>query len=621
LPWRLVVIFVVLVLVPAGTVIGLGTAFVIQDRDLERRQLHEETARLLTRVVSALTDRIIATERQLGSRQPPGDDAALLVFHENYVETVPPTPLLFHPNYLAEATDSSVFDEGDRAEFAGDLTAADAVFRAKAVEGDSSVRAAALVRLARILRRRRQYDAALHTYDALALVPNALFEGVPVELVARHARCLLFQEQHDRTRLLGEAEALRAGLAAGRWRIDFGTYDQYRGEVIEWTGHDVVPSPSTQLLTDAAAFLWRQRPRSSREEMTLGGQDFVLSWPATTGESVALVAGPAFQERQWFSPLRGTVLPSGVDLSVATRSRPAEGADVQETWTDTLRLVARDPRLPWDLTLATRSSAAGRQRRQLVVAGLATLILLVVIGGYVIARAVARELAIARLQADFVASVSHEFRTPLTSLRQFTELLNDDDEPPADRRKRFYAAQARATERLQRLVESLLDFRRIESGVQPETRQRLHAASLLDRVVEDFRAEASTYGFTVEYDDNGVDAEIDVDPEALSLALWNLLDNALKYSGDSRVIGVLLTRSQGRVAMSVRDHGIGIAVSEQGSIFRKFVRGTEARARGIKGTGLGLAMVQHIVRRHGGRIAVDSAPNRGSTFTIELRAA
>jgi two-component system phosphate regulon sensor histidine kinase PhoR len=160
----------------------------------------------------------------------------------------------------------------------------------------------------------------------------------------------------------------------------------------------------------------------------------------------------------------------------------------------------------------------------------------------------------------------------------------------------------------------------MEAGTHPYQRQRLPASPLVESVVEDFRREAAGRGFEVEYEREG-DGPVDVDPDALSLALWNLLDNALKYSGDSRRVSVSMAARNGSVEISVRDAGLGVPPDEQREIFRQFVRGREARSRGIKGTGIGLAMVQHIVQGHGGRVLLEGAPGQGSTFTIVLPAA
>src|SRR5262249_11753499 len=142
--------------------------------------------------------------------------------------------------------------------------------------------------------------------------------------------------------------------------------------------------------------------------------------------------------------------------------------------------------------------AVATARGRLVLSGLGLLLLVVAAGSYFVARAFARELAVARLQSDFVAAVSHEFRTPLTSLRQISELLSDGRVKDATHLSSYYQKQVRATARLQRLVESLLDFGRMEAGAKPYRMERLDAAGWVRSVVEDFRMEAAAAGFHIE---------------------------------------------------------------------------------------------------------------------------
>jgi signal transduction histidine kinase len=278
--------------------------------------------------------------------------------------------------------------------------------------------------------------------------------------------------------------------------------------------------------------------------------------------------------------------------------------------------------LPWTVFVGTADMAADlddlASRRRLLIAGLALLVGLVIAGGYFIVRAVSREFAVAQLQSDFVSAVSHEFRTPLTSLGQFTDLLNDDPDLPAGKRRTFYQAQARATERLRRLVESLLDFGRMEAGARPYRLERLPIEPLVRGIVEVFRRDGTPDQFTVEASIGESGSAVNVDPDAFTRALWNLLDNAVKYSGSSQTVTVKVETRDGSVAISVRDRGLGIPRHEHGEIFKKFVRGTANRAHSIKGTGIGLAMVRHIVEAHGGTVRVESAPGEGSTFTLLL---
>jgi len=231
---------------------------------------------------------------------------------------------------------------------------------------------------------------------------------------------------------------------------------------------------------------------------------------------------------------------------------------------------------------------------------------------------VTRELAVARLQSDFVAAVSHEFRTPLTSLKQLAELLSSGRVSTDERRSHYYRVMERESGRLQRLVEGLLDFGRMEAGALEFNKEKVSIRDLLRGVVADFEVEIADESFNVELNEGGVEATALVDAEALRRAVWNLLDNAVKYSPDCHTVWVDLKRQDGRAMIAVSDKGIGIPAAELRSIFDKFVRGSSADGRGTKGTGIGLAMVRHIVEAHGGEVSVESQVGRGSTFTIVL---
>ena len=244
--------------------------------------------------------------------------------------------------------------------------------------------------------------------------------------------------------------------------------------------------------------------------------------------------------------------------------------------------------------------------------------LLAVAGSYFSARAMTRELETARLQSDFVAAVSHEFRTPLTSLRQFTDLLADGRQSSQEDRDQYYGALRRGTQRLTRLVENLLDFGRMDAGSHEVILQAVPAKELVQRVVAEFQEEVQHRGYQVDLAWHGDEAVVHADAAALERALWNLLDNAAKYSPRSKTIWVRGDVEDGRFVLSVRDQGIGIPKDEQSEVFRKFVRGAAATASAVKGTGLGLTLVRQIVEAHGGEVRLESRPGEGSTFSIVL---
>jgi signal transduction histidine kinase len=282
-----------------------------------------------------------------------------------------------------------------------------------------------------------------------------------------------------------------------------------------------------------------------------------------------------------------------------------------------LRILG-DARNPWILQVSPagsgRDAAAGMGARFMVFA--LSVVLLFLWGAvYFIARAIRREAAAAKLQTDFVARVSHEFRSPLTTVRQLSEMLEMDQVPSEDRRRRYYQVLSGEARRLQRLVETLLSFGKMEADAQQYRFERLDVQRLVERVVnEEFGSDALRERIEMK----GPDTPLSVlgDGDALAMALRNLLDNALKYSPAGKPVEVCWAGEPGRVRISVTDQGTGIPREEQDRIFERFVRGREAVEQNIKGTGVGLAMVRHIMSAHGGEIRLQSEPGRGSTFTM-----
>ena len=285
---------------------------------------------------------------------------------------------------------------------------------------------------------------------------------------------------------------------------------------------------------------------------------------------------------------------------------------------------ASDTGLPWTLRVIGAGSADAAQstaRRRILITVLAVMALAVLVCGYFTARAVIREMNVARLQSDFVSAVSHEFRTPLTSMRHLTELLEGGKVSNEDRKQKFYKVLAHETRRLHRLVESLLNFGRMEAGKFQYQLEKLDAAQLVRDVAAEFQSEGNGESSNIELAiDEDQALVIRADRESIALALWNLLDNAVKYSPNGSPVQIELAREGTCAAMRVRDHGTGIPESEQKEIFKKFVRGSASKDSSAKGTGIGLAMVQHILHAHQGTVRVESRPGEGSVFTVLLQA-
>jgi signal transduction histidine kinase len=243
--------------------------------------------------------------------------------------------------------------------------------------------------------------------------------------------------------------------------------------------------------------------------------------------------------------------------------------------------------------------------------------LLTVLSGYLLWRDMRREAHIAELRTQFVSSVSHELKTPLTSIRMFAELLQmrKDQDP---QQARFLDTIVSESERLTRLLNNVLDFSRIERGQKTYRLEPAPLADVVQAAVRTIQYPLTQQGFALNLNVSEGIPPIALDRDALQQAILNLLTNAMKYSGTQREIGLRLCAENGTALIQVSDRGIGIPEHEQSRIFDKFYRVPIPENREIAGTGLGLSLVAHIAEAHGGSVQVKSRPGEGSTFSILL---
>jgi len=240
------------------------------------------------------------------------------------------------------------------------------------------------------------------------------------------------------------------------------------------------------------------------------------------------------------------------------------------------------------------------------------------IGVFLVAGAAAREVRLAELKSNFVASVSHDLKTPLALIQLFAETLELGRVRSADRAQEYYRIINGEAKKLTRLIENILDFSRMEAGLRPYTLVPSDLGELVQRVIGVMQPQFSQGQFTVATTVAPGLPVVEADAVAVERAVENLLNNAVKYSGDSRRVEVDVYREPGEVVIRVQDHGIGIARRDQRRIFRKFFRVTHDLGGGPQGTGLGLAIVDHTMRGHGGYVGVESEPGQGSTFTLHF---
>ena len=244
---------------------------------------------------------------------------------------------------------------------------------------------------------------------------------------------------------------------------------------------------------------------------------------------------------------------------------------------------------------------------------------LVIIGGLVLTKhIVSKEMALARLKSDFVSNVSHELRTPLALIRLYAETLELGRITTPEKKQQYYRIIRKESERLTALINNILDFSRIEAGRKEYEFRKTDIAELVRNTLDSYRYEIEQQGFAFEESIDSNLPAVPVDREAIARALVNLVNNALKYSSDEKFLGVKLYRENGLVKLEVADHGIGIERRDQSKIFEKFYRAGDPLVHNTKGSGLGLSLVRHITHAHGGEIAVESTPGKGTKFTLSL---
>jgi signal transduction histidine kinase len=326
--------------------------------------------------------------------------------------------------------------------------------------------------------------------------------------------------------------------------------------------------------------------------------------------------------REIFAKMLGSIEGSSIVVVIDHRERavysrqPFAGGDPIAT------VGFREGLPQWRLALFAPPGQSPRQavRRQVAIfTGAFALLLVVIAGGVVLMyRLVRRETEVARLKSDFVANVSHDLKTPLSVIRMFGETLELGRVTDEARRREYYQVITRESERLSRLIENVLDFSRIEGGRRTYDIAPTAVEPLIQETLEAFAYPLAQGGFKVEIDLAPDLPEVPMDRAAVGQALANLVDNAIKYSGEGTSLRVAAGGLDGGLALSVTDEGLGIPREEQTKIFEKFYRVGRSETQGRRGSGVGLALVRHVAEAHGGRVSVESRPGAGSRFTVWL---
>jgi signal transduction histidine kinase len=247
------------------------------------------------------------------------------------------------------------------------------------------------------------------------------------------------------------------------------------------------------------------------------------------------------------------------------------------------------------------------------------LVVAIAIGGWLIVADLKRQLMLARQKTDFVSNVSHELKTPLTSIRMFSELLAEGRVQEPERQKHFLSIITAETARLTRLINNVLDFAKLERGEKKYQFESVDVAALARETCEIYRAHLEGTGFTLQCGLPTQALPVQADRDALAQVLVNLLSNAEKY-GDKRQIDLAVERNGNSATVRVMDRGAGVPTGCEEKIFEQFFRAHDSLSSGIQGSGLGLTLARQIARAHGGDVTYSRREGGGSCFTLRLPA-
>jgi len=534
---------------------------------------------------------------------------------------------------------------------------------------DQALDALLLNRLARCYTKSGKHEKALGAYRQQLRIglPDLISEGIPLDISSLYQIGNIHLHRGQRKEAAGAFLDLYQGLLDSRWPLTRSQYESFRklaedrfriaaGELdaslqSAWDGRlqDLKKIEKTRMASTGILENVQGRiiPRLRLEAREMDADSGKFLRIAETIDSGLILASflPLNKETILGLLLDPQALANGLFPPASEKSGREEGLSVAIV-DESGKVVAGpgllsqegseksgDPQLvstggfadsfpPWAIRIYRSGVGAVerqfRMRRNIYILSLVVVIAALFFGGFLAIRSTAKELKLARMKSDFVATVSHEFRTPLTSIRYMAELLQRGRVRDEARKQQYYEAITGESERLSRLVENLLDFSKIESGMKEYRMEEADIAALAADVATRFRQQAGFKDFTLETEIAGGLLVIQADKESLGRAVFNLLDNAVKYSGENPRLVLRAWSGEDAVCLQVEDYGIGIVISEQKKIFEKFYRSEVAMESDVKGTGIGLPLVEHIVRAHGGKVLLESEPGKGTRVTIRL---
>ena len=620
--WRWMALFAVLVVLPAIALTLLSIRAFQGEASRAAFQRRERQQQVLRLLENELRDWILS----LPERQPASGPTAIFEVRDTRVY-FPDLNVSLSPDRARaievrlSGREAAIWEPARALEAPNtpSTAAASAAYRKLLVRGPPLASWARLALLRLALREREctgvaQWLTAIREKDGSATTAS----GIPI----RVASALLLNDAAGACPSEEAADFLAEALAElrrRRWPLTAAQWAYYARELVP--AARLGPAGSAAILA-TASFL--ESFESELPQVLALHQD--REWP----RSYAFAAGylPALQAVLVLMPdgeaAEGRALPGGVflaeaarKLGVLTSAEDFEG-EVALLHEPAQAASASLPTFPFlQASFADRSQPLWRAhlRRYLIFYMTGLLLLIAGAGLALIYRAVGREVEVSRMKADFVSSVSHEFRTPLAAIDALLERLESGKAHDEEMRQRYYRASRQEVHRLTRMVNQLLSLARLDQGREEFSRETFELNAPAEEAVQSF----VDLGFGARLAatlDTEHEHPVFADRTATYQCIHNLIDNALKYSPKDALVTIRTGRADGKVFVEVEDRGPGIPAAEQPLVFEQFYRGASAQSSCVQGAGIGLAFVKKVMEAHGGQVILESRPGSGSRFRL-----
>ena len=631
-PQRRVLLFLIAIIVPALVLIALSVRMIGQERELAEKRFAEEQRRRVSNIrqellgqlerikmqeISALAAK--GEKAQIGNYEHPA--VVLIGWVEDHRLVLPweVDGKAEESRQLLEETEfARKIQQGEQEELAAKQFESAAGFYRKAM---SAARhpiqtAYAQLLLARALEKSGQPGAARAHYTKMLSLPSDVIDeqGVPFSLYAAE-RLLEARVEHQAV-----LERTRVEVTAAR---KLPPVEAYALRGLADTLVETAPDTAIREAALDTQHKIREYTRDVEQALALQNDFPTLTLTQAAGNQSRSLEPRwvPYGEETWMvslAPHMGGLPPAVIAVRAQAIFASLDAAHVRsKDWAGEVQfrtgsdpagepLGENFPGLKVAFTGKDESALTRRWNLQIYFYLVALLMVLSVtlFGAYLLWRDVRRELRVAEMRSQFVSSVSHELKTPLTAIRMFAETLRMRRSTDQQTQAEYLDTIINESERLTRLLNNVLDFSRIERG---QKNYHLSPTSLPDVVYTAARAleyPLTQDGFELRVDVAPGLPKVQADRDALQQAILNLLTNAMKYSGDSREINLRLEKQDGHAVIQVTDRGVGIAPAEQARIFEKFYRVHTPDTKVIPGTGLGLTLVEHIAKAHGGYVEV-----------------